>query len=228
MDWIARLTELTDDFAAELAEGDLGAAVPSCPGWTLADLGEHLRKVHLWAAHAVSDGKPDGMPDATTAARPAMTAEELVEGYPAAAAHLVEVLSAAAPEDAAWTFGPEQKAGFWRRRQVHEALVHLYDAMLANGTAALWDPEPELAWDGVDEVATLFYPRQVRLDRTSALVRPLRLTATDVDRSLTLGEGDDPIELALPAADLLLALWKREPVADADAAALLTAAAVTP
>jgi uncharacterized protein (TIGR03083 family) len=156
-----------------------------------------------------------------------MDPADLVAGYPVAATTLIDALSAAGPDGPAWTFGPEPKAGFWQRRQVHETLVHLYDAMLANGSAALWDPEPELAWDGVDEVATLFYPRQVRLDRTQALTRPLRLTATDLDRSLTLGEGDDPLELALPAADLLLALWKREPVADTDAASLL-AAAVTP
>lgn len=228
MDWIAELTDLTRGFSAELASGDLRAPVPSCPGWTLADLGEHLRKVHLWAAHAVSDGTMDGMPDDTTAARPGMSADQLVEGYPAAAAHLIEVLTGAAPEDPAWTFGRDQTSGFWRRRQTHEALVHLYDAMLANGTTTTWGPSPELAWDGVDEVATLWYPFQLRLKRAGSLAAPLRLIATDIDRSLTLSEesAGNAVELALPAADLLLTLWNRMPVADPAAAQLLADAAL--
>lgn len=218
MEWIAELTTLTDAFAAELERGDLDAPVPSCPGWTLADLGDHVRWVHRWAAHAVTDRDPNG---GTEPVGPA----HLVGAYRAAARDLITVLDVE-PTSPAWTFGPDQVVGFWQRRQVHETLVHLYDAHLATGRADLWKPLPELAWDGVDEVATMFYPRQVRLGRTEPLTHRLVLTGTDVDRTIELGEGP-PVEIAGGAAELLLTLWKRRPAPDPDVAAALSVA-ITP
>ncbi|WP_460792899.1 maleylpyruvate isomerase family mycothiol-dependent enzyme [Nocardioides maradonensis] len=219
MDWIAELTTLTDAFAAELEKGDLDAPVPSCPGWTLADLGNHLREVHLWAAHAVTEGNPAGTSEP-------VPPDQLAAAYREAAHGLITVLDVD-PSTPAWTFGPDKVVGFWQRRQVHETLVHLYDARLATGRAELWQPRPELAWDGVDEVATVFYPRQVRLARTEPLTRRLVLSATDVDTTVDFGEGD-PVELTGTAAELLLALWKRIPATDPAVAALLGDSAVTP
>ncbi|WP_460849477.1 maleylpyruvate isomerase family mycothiol-dependent enzyme [Nocardioides ultimimeridianus] len=219
MDWIAELTSLTDGFAAELARGDLDAPVPSCPGWSLADLGNHVREVHLWAAHAVTEGDPNGSSEP-------VGADDLVAAYRAAAGRLTSVLDTD-PTAPAWTFGPDRTVGFWQRRQVHETLIHLYDALLATGRGDLWEPRPELAWDGVDEVATMFYPRQVRLGRTEPLARTLVLTATDVGRTTEIG-GGDPIELTGTAADLLLTLWKRTPAPDAGVGALLASVALTP
>jgi uncharacterized protein (TIGR03083 family) len=193
--------------------------VPTCPGWTLAELGEHVRWVHRWAAHAVTDGDPDGGTDAVGPA-------EVVAAYRAAAGDLVAVLDTD-PAAPAWTFGPDRVVGFWQRRQVHETLIHLYDALRATGRAERWQPRPELAWDGVDEVATMFYPRQLRLGRSEPLTRRLVLTATDVDRTTSIGEGD-PVGLAGTAADLLLTLWKRAPAKEPTVAGLLASAALTP
>lgn len=58
------------------------------------------------------------------------------------------------PATPAWTFGTDRTVRFWQRRQVHEVTLHLYDALLSQGLEAGWTPDPELAWDGVDEVAT--------------------------------------------------------------------------
>lgn len=219
-DWIEQLTAITDAFAAELEHGDLHAEVPSCPGWSLADLGNHLREVHLWAAHAVTHGNPEGTSEP-------VTADRLAEAYRDAAGRLIGALEIAGEDAPAWTFGADRTAGFWRRRQVHETLVHVYDAMLANGSAGQWDPEPGLAWDGVDEVVTMFYPRQLRLGRAEPLPRRLVLTGTDVDRTIELGDGE-PAHLTATAAELLLVLWKRLPADSREAAALLDAAALTP
>ena len=139
------------------------------------------------------------------------------------------VPSATAPEDAAWTFGPEPVSAFWRRRQVHEVTLHLYDALASQGRTAAWTIDPDLAWDGVDEVATLFYPRQLRLRRTGPLPAPVRIVATDLDRSVVL-EADasgDGVELAATATELLLTLWGRLP-ATGPAAVVLAQATVTP
>ncbi|MCR1784234.1 maleylpyruvate isomerase family mycothiol-dependent enzyme [Nocardioides carbamazepini] len=223
MEWIDLLEDTTGRFAEVLATGDLTAPVPTCPGWTLADLGEHTRWVHAWAAHAITDGNPNGDSPA-----PGPEREALLAGYRAAAAHLVDVLRRTSPDAPAWAFGPETKAGFWRRRQVHEVTMHLYDALGSQGRTGDWQPTPELGWDGVDEVATLFYPRQVRLGRSDPLPAPVRLSATDLDRSLVLEPeaAGEPVELGASASDLLLMLWGRVP-ATGPAAEVLAQAKVT-
>ncbi|GAA4077553.1 maleylpyruvate isomerase family mycothiol-dependent enzyme [Nocardioides kongjuensis] len=223
MEWIDLLEKTTGDFADVLATGDLAAPVPACPGWTLADLGEHTRWVHAWATHAVTDHSPDGDTPA-----PGLERDALVDGYRAAAGRLLEVLRHTAPDAPVWTFGPDSRAGFWRRRQLHEVTMHLHDALDSQARTAEWRVSPELGWDGVDEVATLFYPRQVRLGRTEPLPAPVRLVATDLDRSLVLepDAAGEPVELAAPAAELLLMLWGRMPAAG-PAADVLAQAKVT-
>ena len=224
MQWIDLLEQTTSRFADVLASGDLSADVPTCPGWTLADLGEHTRWVHRWATHAITDGNPKGDSPAVGLERDA-----LVAGYRAAAADLVATLRRTAPDAQAWTFGPEPVAGFWQRRQTHEVTMHLYDALASQQRTADWGVSPELAWDGVEEVATLFYPRQVRLDRSKPLPAPVRLVATDAGRAVVL-EPDatgEPVELAAPATDLLCMLWGRLP-ATGPAADVLAQAKVTP
>ena len=59
------------------------------------------------------------------------------------------------PDTPAWTWSDEQSVGFIRRRQAHEALIHLIDAEL---TARDRTPmEPDLSTDGVDEALTIMY-----------------------------------------------------------------------
>lgn len=224
MDWIPLLSDATGRFADTAAAGDLDAAVPSCPDWTLADLVVHLGETHLWAAHAVVHGTPDG--NETYDGAPA----GLVDWYRDAAARLVEVLASRDPDEPCWAFGPQKVTGFWRRRQVHETIVHTYDALASAGRGAAWadDLDPALAWDGVDEVATVFYPRQVRLDRITPLAGTLRFRATDHEAApVDIGEGGPVAEVTGPASYLLLAVWKRAPVDDPVAARLLETA-VTP
>jgi uncharacterized protein (TIGR03083 family) len=224
MEWISLLEEHTARLAGVLAAGDLAAPVPACPDWTLADLGEHTRRVHAWATHAVVEGNPDGTPP--PAAGPDQ--EALAAAYREAAGSLVDVLRRTAPDAPAWTFGSEQVSAFWRRRQVHEVTMHLYDALASQGRSEEWAIAPELAWDGVEEVVSLFYPRQVERGRTEPLAGTVRLVATDVDGAvLDLGSGEPVVELSAPARDLLLMLWRRVPVAEPGAAELL-GAAVTP
>src|SRR5690606_12018736 len=143
-----------------------------------------VRWVHAWAAHAITAGTPDGDSPA-----PGLERGALVGGYRQAASELTEVLRATAPDAEAWTFGPERRSEFWRRRQVHEVTMHLYDALASQGRTDSWQPAPELGWYGVEEVAAMFYPRQVRLGRTDPLPTPVRLTATDLDRSVVLEAG---------------------------------------
>ena len=101
--------------------------------------------------------------------------------------------------------------------------MHTRDLLDAGGRVEQWTVPPELAWDGVREVATEFYPRQVRLGRTAPLPATLRLTATDLpdDAPVVIGEAEPVVEVRAPAVDLLLMLWHRQTAADAAAAELL-------
>ncbi len=224
MDLIETLTDATRRFAAELERADLSAPVPACSGWAVADLGEHLRAVHTWAAHAVTEGDPSGEP-----APGPLDREGLVTGYREAAEHLVDVLARTPADAPVWAFGPKPRvAQFWRRRQAHETWVHLHDALSAAGREAEWDVPADVAWDGVAEIVEMFYPRQVRLGRSEPLPGTLRLVPTDVDAApLALGAEEPVVELRDTAGRLLLMLWRRAE-APADAAALLDGASVTP
>jgi uncharacterized protein (TIGR03083 family) len=100
--------------------------------------------------------------------------------------------------------------GFWRRRRCPEALVHRWDAQHALGIPSHLDPA--LCADGVAEVIEMFAPRQVRLGRLVAPDAAVRLTATDLDASWTLGPGEPVATLSATAQELLLGLRNRLPM----------------
>ncbi|GAA5106816.1 maleylpyruvate isomerase family mycothiol-dependent enzyme [Alloalcanivorax gelatiniphagus] len=202
-DWLDLLRRRTRRFADVVDGADPATAVTWCPGWTLHDLVDHLGGVHQWAAHAVAVGDPGLEPE------PAPHGTDLSRWYAAHASALVDVLAATPPDAAAWTLDKQDRtAGFWRRRQVHETVMHTWDAEEALGV-----PQPIeawLAWDGVLEVAEILYPRQVHLGRVDPLPAALRLVATDVDGEVILGDGE-PVVVEDSAEVLLRLLWHRAP-----------------
>lgn len=212
LDWLPRLEATTYDFAAFIATADLNRPVPSCPGWNFADLAHHLGNVHAWAEHAVVAGNPD-LPE-----RPAPSARtELAAWYRDRAGSLLATLTTTNPEAPAWAFGlPDTRAGFWSRRQTHETTIHLWDARASQSTVHPIDVA--VAVDGIDEVATLLFPRQVRLGRTTPVREPVALVPTDADVApvVLAGDGTTPAQptdasatVRGPAELLLLLLWKR-------------------
>jgi uncharacterized protein (TIGR03083 family) len=202
-------------FAALLERSNLDAPVPSCPGWTVFDLAEHIGGIHQWAAHAIVHRSPDGQPTAAPKNRAG-----LVAWYRDSAGLMLNVLQET-PEDAeVWHFGPRPRmVRFWQRRQAHEVTMHLHDLNLALGQAEPIDAV--LAADGVDEVRNLFFPRQVRLERMPALARSLAVVVAETGGRYVFsgdGTGDDDeraeATVTAPAEILLLALWHRIPADD--------------
>ncbi|MBI1377269.1 MAG: maleylpyruvate isomerase family mycothiol-dependent enzyme [Frankiales bacterium] len=216
LDRDAYLTSLERDsaaFADLLAEADLAAPVPHCPGWTVTDLALHLSGVHRWARTAVVTAAPGEEPVGPS------DRDGLVAWCRAGSAELLETLRTTDPSTPVWHFGPKPRvASFWVRRQAHETAVHLGDLRRAAGRDAPMDPE--LAADGVDEVVTVFFPRQVRLGRTPPVELAVAVTLTDTGGSWVvsgdgLTPGSDPVAgVEGSAYDVLHALWHR---ADADA-----------
>ena len=132
MEYLTILRSRLDAFSELLSAGiDLAAPVPSCGDWTLHDLVDHVGRGNLWVVTAVAENRGDyvGEPAPKDLA-------ELRTWFASTAAALVGAL-AAAPDTPAWTFTrlAPRTVGFWRRRRMHETLMHLWDARQAVGVA---------------------------------------------------------------------------------------------
>ena len=198
---------------AAAAKGRMEAEVPSCPGWTLEVLVNHLGRVQGWVAEMVRQGASDRVP---FPGRPdAVTPEWLLDQNEA----LVAALEEAGPDRPVWTFAGMGTSRFWIRRQAVEAAIHRWDAQLASGPA---EPvETELALAGVDEMLDFFLPLRVKPDQ---LTGSAHLHATDSEHGewivqptpdeILVGHNHEKADVALraPASDLLLMVWGRTPM----------------
>lgn len=133
-----------------IAASDPKAPVPSCPGWTVADLARHLAEVYLHKADCIRLGAfPESSP-------PERIDQNPLTALDAAAAELEQQFATHPPaHHAATWYHPDQTVGFWMRRMTHETAIHRIDAELAAGTPV--SPVPaDLALDGIDEILKLF------------------------------------------------------------------------
>lgn len=134
---------------ATAADRGLEADVPSCPGWTVRDVVEHVAEVYL---HKVACMREKAFPQPWPPERD----ETPTPAHFAAARDMVlaELAGRDPDEFAATWWWDERTVGFWGRRMAHETAIHRVDAELAHG-----DPAPideQLALDGVDEVLRRF------------------------------------------------------------------------
>ena len=208
---------------AEAARRDLEAAVPSCPGWTVADLVRHTGEVHrkkLATVQLVGTTRPDTLdwqePPADDAA--------LVDWYIEGLSQLAEFLSHADPDQPAWSWAGDHRVAFWQRRMAQETLIHRWDGEDAVGDPGLLDAE--MAADGIDEYLRIFLddPDTPPQGATGTIA----ITVTGADRSWTLDTRQWPPNVsdqAAPDADatingdaeaVLLALWRRRPLSTVD------------
>lgn len=130
---------------------DLTAAVPTCPGWTVADLTRHVGEVYLHKTLAMREGaEPSPWPP-----------KELAEEEPLALldrayAGLRTEFDTRWPEDPAGSwYAPDQTVGFWIRRMAQETVIHRIDAELGTGQPVAPIPA-DLAADGIDELLKVF------------------------------------------------------------------------
>lgn len=155
VDYLAHIRHESTRFATCLGQADSGARVPSCPEWNASDLLWHLTEVQLFWATIVRDRLAD--PDPAEAQKPERPgdAPAALALFEQATNELLDALGHA-PEDAAvWTWSPHQTAGFVRRWQATEALIHRVDAEIVAGQRTPIDAA--LATDGIDAVVRYQY-----------------------------------------------------------------------
>jgi uncharacterized protein (TIGR03083 family) len=206
-----------------VAPTDLTAAVPTCPGWTVADLTRHVGQVYLHKTLAMREGaEPEPWPP-----------EETVDAEPVALldrtyAGLMEEFAHRKPEDPAGTwYAPDQTVGFWIRRMAQETVIHRIDAELGTGQRVAPVPD-DLALDGIDELLKVFVayavaewgdyftdilassPGRTYAVRTDgaawrARTGPGRFTVED-----GAGGGEADVTVSGPPAAMLRWVWNRE------------------
>jgi uncharacterized protein (TIGR03083 family) len=103
---------------AAAAEDALDQTVPSCPGWTVADLICHLGKVHaIW--RQIATGVIPGPEAYAEPKRPADS--ELVDWFRAGVDETAAILTALDPATPAWSWAPQKNvasfSGAWHRRR---------------------------------------------------------------------------------------------------------------
>jgi len=130
-DHVQHLKRYSNSFLELARSSDLDAAVPSCPGWSVADLVHHLAEVqHFWGS--IVRGLLDDPGGVESKARP--HDEGLVEVYDEARRMLEDALADATDDDRCWSWSEAGGTVGWvARRQHHEAAIHLADLELANG-----------------------------------------------------------------------------------------------
>ena len=209
LDYLDHLVRESARFAEALRDAPSEARVPSCPDWDADDLLWHLGEVQWFWGEVVESRLTDhaDVEALSPGDRPADRAG-LERFYADASARLGKVLTDTLPEATVWTWSDEQTAGFIRRRQAHEALVHRLDAELTAGNRSAMDPA--LCADGIDEVLRIMYGGHPCWSTfTRADGRTFRLSATDTGDSwlVTLGRltGVDPDSGPIDETDIEIA-----------------------
>jgi uncharacterized protein (TIGR03083 family) len=242
LDYLAHLARESARFAEILRDVPPAARVPSCPDWNADDLLWHLGEVQWFWGTIVRDQMTGEQAEEHKPARPADRAA-LLAFYQRASSDLGAALAETADDAPRWTWSDDQTAGFIRRRQAHEALIHRVDAELTCGSRGPMDPR--LSADGVDEVLRIMFGGDVPQwgTFTPGSAKTLRVHALGTGDSwfVTLGQfsGTDPGDQASydqpgihvsdsdpgegigasvsgSAADLDCWLWQRPPLARID------------
>lgn len=160
---LAAVRTAADALLADATAAGLDTAVPTCPGWRVANVVAHQGMVHRWtAANLRLDPTPVPTEDAVLAAIPHA---DLLAWFAAGVAELEAAFAAADPEVPALVFladAPRPRE-FWARRQAHETRMHAVDVLAARlgrrPRAAEAAVPRDLALDGLDELLTGFVTR---------------------------------------------------------------------
>jgi uncharacterized protein (TIGR03083 family) len=202
---------------AALAERDLDAAVPPCPGWDVREVLSHTGAVY---SHKVACMRHGRRPDDDEWQQGPSDGEPLVDWFRTRLDELVTELTERGPEAPAYTwYDAQQTVGFWYRRMAQETAVHRVDVESAFDEVTPVDDA--LAVDGIDEVLDEFLTYQAEdvgpdgpgrgtvAVRTGSSIWRVTLRPDDVELAREPGASDAVV--SGESSELLLWLWGRRP-----------------
>ena len=232
---LATYTDAITDHSARIAaaaNSHLDSAIEHCPGWTMADLVQHLTEVQWFWAAVVEER----LLERPSVGRPTeIERSRLVDRFSQGAEHLARVLGESDQSTRVYTWAPQQQnVAFVTRHQVQEVVVHHWDA--AHAAATPFTLDPAVAADSIEEFLTFSVSNDDDpIDPPGVMLGgSLGLQCTDVDRSWTVRDGETPstvrfvdgIEPGTPtlagsSSDVLLWLYSRVELASDERSAEL-------
>jgi uncharacterized protein (TIGR03083 family) len=197
------------------AATDLDAAVPPCPGWTVAEAMRHTGSVY-W--HKIMCMRLQRTPQDDEWPSGPADGEDLVAWFRDAHRALRSELTARDPASYSPTWWAlDQSVGFWYRRLAQEVAVHRADVESAYG--AITPVDDDIAVDGIDEVLVRFLRGPERVDgdgptvdvASGGRVWRIRLIpdGTDVTEDT---EGSADVTVSGNSSEVYLWLWGRRPL----------------
>jgi Mycothiol maleylpyruvate isomerase N-terminal domain len=197
--WIEVFTEQAAMFRKAVGQANLAAAVPSCPGWSFAELAVHVGHFLGTVTRYLASGSTVELPPE----EPPGDADPL--------AYLDKQLALATPvltdtpaNRPVWTFSPAAPdlAWVWQRRAAHELNLRRWDAQAALRILAPTDREQ--AVDAIDELLGTLLAARLRFDSPPADKGTAVVSCTDGPESwwVALVPGEVPaVRLAAEGED---------------------------
>jgi uncharacterized protein (TIGR03083 family) len=202
---------------AVLAAGKAGldAPVPTCEGWTVADILGHLGRVHRSVSEII-ERRSQEIPAVEIPKPPA--GDAVLGFFEEGLDRVVAALASIGPDEPVYSWSGEGSGRFYLRRMAHEIAVHRFDAEAAHGTPAPFDPE--MSVDGIDEFYEVLVPFALRRWPRPLPAGSLHLHRTDgpgewlirgVDGAIVAtnehAKGDAAVRAS--ASDLFRFVWNR-------------------
>ena len=205
------------DLISKAADGNLARPVPSCPNWTMSHLVWHCTRVHNAIVQIVVD-KVQGFDKLRPYKR--VDDDVLIDTFVDGANSLIDVFKSTPPDTEIWSWVGPAPLTWAIRRMTQETMVHAWDAATAIG------PTPtmpgDMASDGIDE----FLHNFLRLQRESmpAPGGSVHIHCTDVHGEWFINEPEvgnivitrehakGTCAIRGNASQLLLVLWRRQPL----------------
>lgn len=199
-------------------DGDLGTDIEFIEGWSVRDLVAHLGAVYAMAAANVRAATEERTAPGDEAQAP--EGEAIAAWFGERRTDLLQALNDAPVDRVAASHAGVQTAGWWRRRLMHETVVHLWDLQTTTG-----EPDPidgDLATDGIDEYTEVSLRVSGRRPNRTYPAESLHLHRTDGDGEwmfvrgatehdvvVTQEHGKGDAAVRGPGAQLLLWIWGR-------------------
>jgi uncharacterized protein (TIGR03083 family) len=221
------LKEEGEKFIAVTTQADPETPIPTCPGWMMSDLLDHVGGLHRWAEAHVRLLSPRRI----TGKELQPDTPEDRRGYPdwlrAGLQRLIDTCLAADPGAEVWAWGADKHARFWPRRMLFETVIHRVDAELALDIHP--DVPTSVALDGIDEFldnlphAVYFAPKVADLRGSG---ERLALSPNDADTRWTIHLTEDrfhwdhstlhhpDVNVTAMASELLLFVYGRRDIAN--------------